>query len=200
MGEDRSVDLALKYMDLARAEILARIKSSNDTLIVYAGALGAIAAWLYKPENHTAATLSRTGLIVGFLSLAASWIVYHNEKMVVALACYQKEMLAPVLDALHLGLKSWETSDTLKDADTQIPGALTSVIYGLMVAGPSVVAWYEMHLLPASGRPGYAVPAAGAMALTSVAFLFLMGRDRWALRKKSEPRTSRCPDVKIADG
>ena len=48
ISNEKKVDVALKYLELARAEILYRVKSTNDTLIVYAGAVGAIAAWVYK--------------------------------------------------------------------------------------------------------------------------------------------------------
>ncbi|MGA2902665.1 MAG: hypothetical protein ABSD98_02460 [Candidatus Korobacteraceae bacterium] len=48
--EPRKDDIALKYLELARAEILERIKLRYQILIAYAGAVGAVALWAYPNQ------------------------------------------------------------------------------------------------------------------------------------------------------
>jgi hypothetical protein len=153
ISDDKRADIALKYLDLARAEILYRVKSSNDTLVVFAGATGAIAAWLYKtPCNPTAASglcaadsidnrlLFPAGCVLAFLSLAASWIISHNERMVCALAEYQRVELGTFLNQANIGFASWELSASLPKEDSRRLSTFTSAIYALLIVGPSVLA------------------------------------------------------------
>ena len=194
VSDDKKVDVAVKYLELARAEILYRVKSSNDTLIVYAGAVGAISAWLYK-SFHDVQPGSATndialsfpplplsaGLVVSFLALTASWIVFHNEKMVFALAKYQREELNKNLR--ETGIISWECSKSLHEGDPRLLSVFTSMVYALLVVGPGATACYEMwsHHYPFSHPWVYLVTSA-VMSFGALVFMFLMVVERWKLR------------------
>jgi len=129
--EQRKDAIALKYLELARAELLERIKVSYQTLIVYAGAVGAVAAWAYPNQvaqggsgsiNAWSANprLVPPGVIVGFLAVVANWVIHHNEHIVNALARYQIYTLAKHLhDAAFPELNLWERSRPLQ-ADNRI--------------------------------------------------------------------------------
>jgi hypothetical protein len=202
--DEKKVDVALKYLELARAEILYRVKSSNDTLIVYAGAVGAISAWVYKSyhdlqpgslPNDPAlsippSTLS-AGLVVSFLALVASWIVFHNERMVASLAKYQRDELHS--DLRVTGSTPWERSRSLGLGDPRALSLVTSIVYGVMVVGPSAVAWYEMwsHRGSFSRPAGYLVMSA-IMSFCAVLFMLKMVMDRWELRDEID--RSKIPD------
>jgi hypothetical protein len=205
ISNEKQVDVALKYLELARAEILYRVKSSNDTLIVYAGAVGAIAAWAYKsyhdaqpgslpngPALSIPPSLLSAGLVVSFLALVASWIVFHNERMVKSLAEYQRDELSSHLDAA--GSKPWECSLSLCRGDSRPLSLVTSVVYGAMVVGPSAVALYEMWSDRGSFQsPGLYLVMSAIMSFCALVFMLVMVVDRWQLRGKID-----CP--KIPDG
>jgi hypothetical protein len=194
--QEKKVDVALKYLELARAEILYRVKSSNDTLTVYAGAVGAISAWVYKsyhdlqPGNLSndpglsipPLTLS-AGLVVSFLALVASWIVFHNERMIASLAKYQRDELNSQLRAA--GSTPWECSISLRWGDRRSLSLVTSIVYGAMVVGPSAVAWYEMWSHRGSfSHPGGYLAMSAIMSFCGVVFMVVMVVDRWKLRKE----------------
>jgi hypothetical protein len=196
ISNEKKVDVALKYLELARAEILYRVKSTNDTLIVYAGAVGAIAAWVYKSYHDPQpgslpngpalsippSTLS-AGLVVSFLALVASWIVFHNERMVTSLAKYQRDELNSDLDAA--GSTPWERSVSLSSGDPRLLSLVTSVVYGAMVVGPSVVALYEMWSDRGSfPSPGLYLVMSAIMSFCALVFMIMMVVDRYQLRER----------------
>jgi hypothetical protein len=141
----RRDQVALKYLDIARAEILDRMKVSNQTLIVYVGGVGAIAGWMYQAtigskEHANMRTLAfPTGVVVAFLALAATWIIFHNERMVNALARYQKKDLAPYFKSVAPRMVPWESSDALHDTDKGLAIVMTIVVQAILVIGPSLV-------------------------------------------------------------
>src|ERR1700722_9674487 len=142
---EHQVQVALKYLDIARAEILDRMKGSNQILSVYVAGVGAITAWMYQAtigsDKHASmrSLVFPTGVVVAFLALAATWIIFHNERMVNALARYQKEELAPYLKSVAPGMTMWEASDALHDTDNRLPIAATIIVQGILVIGPSAV-------------------------------------------------------------
>jgi hypothetical protein len=199
-----AAEVALKYFDFARAEILNRTKSSNDTLIVYAGAVGAILAWLYKasvdaPNCSQSVLLVRADLffptmvVISFLSLVASWIIYQNEAMISALAKYQKNILAKsVKGECEKCPQTWEDSDELLAADGRLFTFWSTVVYALLVVGPSILGFFEMwslrHTVPHSMR---FILIASVTTIVAVVMMCRLIRERWILRKpKSERRDS----------
>jgi hypothetical protein len=202
-AEEKKIDVALKYLELARAEILYRVKSSNDTLTVYAGAVGAISAWVYK-SYHDLEAASRSngatpaippsvlsaGLVVSFLALVASWIVFHNERMVTSLAKYQREELNTDLRAA--GATPWECSESLRSGDRRALSLVTSLVYGAMVVGPSAVAWYEMWSRRCAFPDAdvYLVMSA-IMSCCALGFMVFMVVDRWNLRTDQHTKINR---------
>jgi len=104
--------IALKSLELARSEILERIKLGYQTLIVYAASVGGIGAWwLGKTEVQAKVPI---GVIVGFLAVVASWMTYDNEHMIKTLARYQRETLSGHFKTALSELKLWESSKQLE--------------------------------------------------------------------------------------
>ena len=127
----RQDTVALKYLELARAELLERIKFGYQVLIVYAGGVGAIALWAYPSQTPPSvaqngvahpwsanARLVPIGVLVAFLAVVANWIIHHNEHMVNALARYQSGSLAEHLQRSLPDVSMWECSQELKADST----------------------------------------------------------------------------------
>jgi hypothetical protein len=201
----RQDQIALKYLDLARAEILDRMKASNQTLIVYVGGVGAIVGWMYqatiasKDHANMRTLVFPTGVIVAFLALAATWIIFHNERMVNALARYQKTVLAPYFKSVAPGMIAWESSDALHDTDDRLAIAATIIVQAILVIGPSFVFlgtmlyFYIVHPV-ASPRPQVLLERWAirlAACLTFLAIIFT-GFTIWHRQKlRNEPRDLR---------
>jgi MFS family permease len=204
MSDDSSeLELKLKYLELARDEILYRIKSANDTLIIYSGAIGAIAAWFSKlytdlPQPRQISpdldfVLFRIGVLVSFLSLCASWIINHNERMVHALAKYQREELG--LNAPSQPLL-WESSKSLQKGDPQFVSIISIFVYAGLIVGPSIFALIEMWIRRKSSEWNNSCFVI-ALVLTSISLGFMLGvvSTWWRVKSsrqsksKSRPKT-----------
>jgi len=176
--------IALKYLELARAEILERIKLRYQILIAYAGAVGAVALWAYPnpaastPGNTVADTSVRdarlvlTGVVVAFLAVVANWIIYHNEHMVNGLAKYQAGELGRHLH-FSSGVKPWELSDELGDTDPQKHVFWDIWAQGALVVAPAVVGWVPQWTVQNSHIPMWVIwiSRIASIVLTGVAFL-----------------------------
>jgi hypothetical protein len=140
----RQDQIALKYLEIARAEILDRMKSSNQTLTLYVGGIGAIVGWMFQVTTVAQkpvplrSVVFPMGVVVGFLAFAASWIIFHNERMVNALARYQKKELAPYLHSV-LPVTGWESSDQLHGTDNKVPIYITMLVQAAILIGPVFV-------------------------------------------------------------
>jgi len=150
MTDDGKAALGLKYLELARGEILERTKFVNQTLGSYLLGTAALASWfyqaVYKPAEQGAlapAGLKQASAAVGFalmlsyLSLAVNWIIHHNERIVAALARFQRDNLSSVLGD---DPPMWERSDALKSGDGLSHARGTFAIEELIVLGPPVAA------------------------------------------------------------
>jgi len=176
----RQDQIALKYLDLARAEISDRMKVANQTLIVYVGGVGAIVGWMYQasiaPQTHTvqlSTLLFPIGVVVAFLSFAASWIIFHNERMVNALARYQKNTLAPYFKLVSRDLIAWESSDALHKTDSGLRTiATTTLVQAILIIGPNVIFVVAMLRMtqPQASLEEFCIIL--TIALTSLAFWF----------------------------
>ncbi len=143
-------EVALKYLELARGEILEKAKVVNQTLGAYLAGSAALASWfyqaVYKPvgEGVSAATdaekaAATIGLAVllSYLSVAVNWIIYHNERIIAALALYQRDSLSLVLAD---DPPMWERSAALGKMDDLTKALNMVVIEELIVLGPPLAA------------------------------------------------------------
>jgi hypothetical protein len=105
MDNDKA-GVALKYLELARAEILEKGRFINQTLGAYLLGSSALASWFYqsayKPATPTTDTEKASAaialaLMLSYLALGVNWIIHHNERIVTALALYQRKDLWSVL-------------------------------------------------------------------------------------------------------
>ena len=174
----RRDQVALKYLDLARAEIQDRMKSSNQTLIVYVGGVGAIAGWMYqatigsKSHANMRTLAFPTGVVVAFLALAATWIIFHNERMVNALARYQKQVLAPYLKSVAPDMVLWESSVALRCTDKGFTIVMTIIVQAILVIGPSLVFLGSMlYFIACPGVPPTVAPWMGLSCILLTAML-----------------------------
>jgi len=181
--ETRQDPIALKYLELARAEILERIKLRYQILIAYAGAVGAVALWAYPnpvastPGGAVADTSVRdarlvlAGVVVAFLAVVANWIFYHNERMVNGLAEYQAGELAQHLH-FSSGVKPWELSDELGDTDPQKHVFWDIWAQGALVVAPAVIGWVPQWTVQNSHIPMWVIwiSRIASIVLTWVAF------------------------------
>jgi len=197
LPETRQDTIALRYLELARAEILERIKLRYQILIAYAGAVGAVALWAYP--NQLASTsggagvdasvvnarLVPAGVVVAFLAVVANWINHNNERVVNGLAKYQGGELAR---QLHFppGVKPWELSDELKATDPKEHVRWDVLTQGLLVPAPAVVACVPLWAAQHSNIPAWVIwtTRVAAIVLTGVASLlgYLTFHERKKLR------------------
>ena len=116
-----------QHLELSRAELLERIRFGYQTLIVYAGGVGAIALWAHPSQLAPAsvqvsllhpwsanARLVPIGVIVAFLAAVTEWVMHQNEHIVSLLAPYQSQTLAKHLIAALPEGPLWELSPQLK--------------------------------------------------------------------------------------
>lgn len=147
--DSRKDAIALKYLELARNEILERIKIGYQILTAYAAGIGAIAVWAYPavPAGNNGAGNAAlkgvpVGVIVAFLAVVASWIIYHNEYVVNALAEYQSEALAEHFVRVLPAVPMWERSPQLVTADDPTHASGDSLMVGTLVVCPAIVALF----------------------------------------------------------
>ena len=206
-SDKRQDEFALKYLDMARSEILDRMKLSNQTLTVYVGAVGAIAAWMYQASigsEHLAnlrALAFPTGVVVAFLALAATWIIFHNERMVNALALYQKKELAEYLTEVAPRVTPWEASKALHCSDGGFGILITILVQGILVIGPNLVFLGAMRYLIGhpEAPPTFETPLerpaiwlTGGLTMVAIFLTCLTILDRRKLRHESRDQIPRC--------
>lgn len=141
--------IALKYLELARNEILERIKVRYQTLTAYAGAVGAIGAWVYSKGPSVA---GEGGLVViAFLAVAASSILCDNEQVINALARYQLYALSKHFKPALPKIPLWELSEELGASfDKVVGGSLHNWIQASVVVLPAAIASYLLQSLHAA--------------------------------------------------
>jgi hypothetical protein len=142
-AEDWAIERALKYLDLARNEILEKVRFVNQTLGAYLLGVSSVVAWVYnKSTPATASSAHATphselavGLaaVLAYLALGVNWIIHHNETMISALALYQKKDLGPTLTC---NPKIWEVSETLSKRDGVIRSSMMIIVQQAIILGP----------------------------------------------------------------
>lgn len=126
--------VALKYLELARGEILERLKLSNQFLIVYLGGISALIGWLFSGNSSAQSSISprdalpAVALGLSFLACSLSWILNENERMIEGLAKYQTEALKKW--ANQFPFLMWEGSEQLSK---EVPR------YGAMMAHTVII-------------------------------------------------------------
>ena len=153
-GQDNTI--ALKYLELSRAEILERLKLSNQFLIVYLGGVSALLGWLFTAKDPT-----RNGIVLqdglpavaaglSFLAFSLSWILSENEKMIEFLAKYQIEQLGKWLH-LSSTLPLWEESPQLKE---ERPSTGAMLVHLLIINAPNIALTIVAAFIPSPPLPG----------------------------------------------
>ena len=144
-----SAEVALKYLDLARGEILEKVKFVNQTLGAYLLGTAAVGSWFYQSIHRTAAgqamsdTVEKASAAIGlafilsYLALGVNWIIHHNERMVTALAEYQRDELSKYLPNVPA---MWERSIALHKGDDPGAARRTMAVEELIVLGPPFTA------------------------------------------------------------
>jgi hypothetical protein len=196
-----SEEAALKYLELARNEILEKVRFVNQTLAAYLLGVSALSSWIYQTISRTnppmdpaekAVVILGFALLLAYVSLGANWLIHHNERVVSALAIYQRDELVRYLPG---GPKSWENSRSLKDKDGRWHAMGTILVEEIILLGPSWYAYFYARSLEglAAGWTGglWHVPvhvwlsAARVVNWLNVGIALLMFWTRWKLRDKS---------------
>jgi len=123
MSDEDKSKIALEYLKLARVEILDKTKFVNQTLGAYLAGVAALGSWfyqaIYKPGGKDVPSLTEPqkmlaaaafAFMIAYLAFAVSWIIYTNERLITALAIYQRHDLGQVLGK---DPPMWELSDSL---------------------------------------------------------------------------------------
>ncbi len=194
-------EAALKYLDLARGEILEKVRFVNQTLAGYLLGVAALASWAYQViYKHTKEDLAvvdpeKTIILIGFalllayVALGANWLIHNNERVVAALAIFQREELAPHLPKAPV---VWEDSETLQSQDGLWHAMLTITTEELIVLVPPLCAMFYAlcHRQGLGNRPEAWWPLYVWLPATVVAnalncgIALLMYRTRGRLRVK----------------
>jgi len=104
-----NIDTLLKYYEAARQEILSRISSRDNTLLIYLGGIGAIISASIQSNN------SNFLLIMPLIALGISPIVAHHHAMIGALSLYCSTELDPYFTKLGVEIPSWDNSRARMD-------------------------------------------------------------------------------------
>jgi hypothetical protein len=147
--------IALKYLELSRAEILERLKLSNQFLIVYLGGISALLGWLFTAKDLTSGGIVPQNVLpavaagFSFLAFSVSWILSENEAMIELHAKYQMENLGDWLyqvSSLHL----WEETARLK---SERPSTGAMLVHVLMINAPNSALTVAAAVLPSPQLP-----------------------------------------------
>jgi hypothetical protein len=199
MDNDKA-EVALKYLELAREEILEKARFVNQTLGAYLLGSSALASWFYqsayKPATPNLASTTDAekasaaiglALMLSYLALGVNWIIHHNERIVTALALYQRKDLCSVLGD---DPPMWERARSLKDEDSLIHAFFTVAVEELIVLGPPLAAFVfasqQFHVTAWQPAHWWLFGAIVGNA-TSVGIGVLMFKTKYRLRRKTQP-------------
>jgi hypothetical protein len=184
-------DAALKYLDLARAEILERVGFVNKTLAAYVAGSAAIFSWFfqYLSRSQIAQESSYASLgmavVFSYLALCVNWIIHHNERMISALAFYQQDELSEVLIATPV---MWEKSQSLARHDGKLWSVGTILFEEFIVFTPALLATihaWKLHPLLLSSSSSYLRDAVISSNLLNIIIGASMFLNRSHLRNKN---------------
>jgi hypothetical protein len=204
-AELSAADIALKYIDMARNEILEKVRFVNQTLGAYVLGSSAVSSWfyqsVYRPTSSGALAATEAekssaaiglALMLSYLALGVIWIIHHNERMVTALAFYQRDELH---GALKHGPPMWERSESLGKYDSPLHARLTILVEELIVLAPPLAAavYASSELSKAIWWPRHVWFPAALVANTLNVWIAIQmfksrGRLRDAATKQTPPR------------
>ena len=147
--------IALKYLELSRAEILERLKLSNQFLIVYLGGISALLGWLFTAKDLTSGGIVPQNVLpavaagFSFLAFSVSWILSENEGMIELHAKYQIEQLGKWLHQVS-SLILWEETGRLK---SERPSTGAMLAHVLMINAPNSALTVAAAVLPSPQLP-----------------------------------------------
>jgi hypothetical protein len=150
---DQENAIGLKYLELSRAEILERLKLSNQFLIVYLGGISALVGWLFTAKDPTKEGIVPQNVLpavatgLSFLAFSLSWILSENERMVELLAKYQIVELGKCFHRSS-SLPLWEESLLLKQ---ERPSTGAMLVHLIMINAPNITLTIAAAMLPAPG-------------------------------------------------
>jgi hypothetical protein len=107
--EDPSVEVALRFFDSARSEMMARIELRETSLLAYLAAVGAVVGAAVQAKNALLVA------VVPFLGLSIAILQLHHNGVIGAIVRYLTKEVGPVLAASGSGLKDYENSDSRRD-------------------------------------------------------------------------------------
>ena len=187
-------EVALKYLELARSEIQDKINFVNTTLGGYLIGTSAIAAWfyqIYKPADELSAAampLHEQRVAVGltiifsYLALGVSWIINHNERMVTALALYQRNDLLPILGEEP---PMWESSSCLLERDNPRRAVTMIAVQQMIIVAPPISVLVFVCARLAALPPSLLAATGVAAAATALVIVIAISTavDRWRARR-----------------
>ena len=149
---DRECTIALKYLEIARSEILERLKLSNQFLIVYLGGISALLGWIFATRASSTDgivplhVLPAVATGLSFLAFSLTWVLNENEDMIERLAKYQTQELGKVLRR-YSSSPMWENSKFLR-GEQPSEGAMSA--HFLIINAPNIVLILASILFPSA--------------------------------------------------
>jgi hypothetical protein len=98
------IETLLKYYESARQEVLARISSRDNSILLYLAAIGAIVAAVMQSNNTSYL------LVLPFLSVGIAPIIAQHHAIIGGISLYCSVELRPFFLNLGVDIPSWDNS------------------------------------------------------------------------------------------
>ena len=135
--EEMKIQPALIFYDVAKKEMLLRIREREVALYVWLGILGTI----FTISFHSAPPNYSILLILPLLSAGISMRISQHETLIAKLAHYCKTEVGPCLKRnAPEGLRHWDESESLKGQKSIV--GLRNVVNAILIVGPCLIAIY----------------------------------------------------------
>lgn len=138
-------DVPLKFYETARAEMLLRIREREVATYVWLGVIGTIVSLAFGTGRREFDVL----LVLPVVSLGFAARVTQHEELIKVLAAYCKNEVGPLLESQ--GLRQWDNSRTLAEAQSSFVATRTLVNLLLFVGPSSLALWLNSSNLAAQG-------------------------------------------------
>lgn len=134
-------ELAMRFYDSARAEMMERIKLRENIILFYVGAVATLLGVVFGKEGANSAIL----FVIPLLSLAAAILVSHHNSLIGALGLYCSVELNSSLQAsTENKIIQWDESRSLITGSSK---AIRSrlIPHLLIISAPAVIALIVNH-------------------------------------------------------